>query len=149
MTIALAGSDIAEKLKKQFAEAIIEVSADSIIVNSESLLNIASFLKDTVGLDFDYLNYITGVDYQEYFELVYYLVSLKHNHSLLLKTRCYNRDEPLVPSVTSLWQGADFQEREIFDLLGIRFDGHPNMKRIFLWQGFDGYPLRKDFSNGT
>ena len=149
MTTALSGNDIAGRLKEQFSNAIIEVSADSITINSQSLLNIASFLKNTAGLDFNYLNYITGVDYQEYFELVYYLVSLKHNHSLLIKTRCYDRNEPSVPSVTSLWQGADFQEREIFDLLGIRFDGHPNMKRIFLWQGFKGHPLRKDFKNGA
>lgn len=149
MTTPLAGNIIADKLKGQFADAVIEVGTDSITINSQSLPDIAAFLKNTAGLDFDYLNYIAGVDYREYFELVYCLVSLKHNHSLLIKTRCYNRDEPAVPSVTSLWQGADFQEREIFDLLGIRFDGHPNMKRIFLWQGFDGHPLRKDFKNAA
>ena len=149
MTIALSGSEIADKLQHKFAEGIVEVCRDSLVVKSEFLPAIASFLKDTPGLDFDYLNYITGIDYQEYFELVYNLVSLKHNHSLLIKTRCYQRDEPAVPSLINLWRGADFQEREIFDLLGIRFDGHPNMKRIFLWEGFAGYPLRKDFSDGT
>ena len=149
MTIALSGSEIADKLKDKFAEGIVEVCRDSLVVKSEFLPAIASFLKDTPGLDFDYLNYITGIDYQEYFELVYNLVSLKHNHSLLIKIRCFQRDEPTVPSLINLWRGADFQEREIFDLLGIRFDGHPNMKRIFLWEGFAGYPLRKDFSDGT
>jgi NADH-quinone oxidoreductase subunit C len=149
MTTALSGSDIAERLKEQFAEAITEVGDDSITIKSQSLPDIASFLKDTSGLDFDYLDFIAGVDYREYFELVYYLASLKHNHSLIIKTRCYDRGEPTVPSVTGLWPGADFQEREIFDLLGIKFNGHPNMKRIFLWSGFDGHPLRKDFKNGT
>ncbi len=149
MTIALSGNEIADKLKDKFNECIVEIDKDSLVVNSESLPAIASFLKDTPGLDFDYLNYITGIDYQEYFELVYQLVSLKHNHSLVLKVRCYQRDEPTVPSLVNLWQGADFQEREIFDLLGISFNGHPNMKRIFLWDGFTGHPLRKDFTNGT
>jgi len=145
MTVALSGNEIAAKLKKKFAEGIVEVSQNSLVVKSEFLLNIASFLKTTPKLEFDYLVSITGVDYHDYFELVYQLMSLKHNHSLLIKTRCYGRDVPSVPSVVSLWRGADFQEREIFDLMGIRFDGHPNMKRIFLWEGFEGHPLRKDF----
>ncbi len=149
MTIALSGNEIADKLKDKFNECIVEIDKYSLVVNSDFMPAIASFLKDTPGLDFDYLNYITGIDYQEYFELVYQLVSLKHNHSLVLKVRCNQRDEPTVPSLVSLWQGADFQEREIFDLLGIRFKGHPNMKRIFLWDGFTGHPLRKDFTNGT
>jgi len=63
----------------------------------------------------------------------------------VVKTRCYDRENPTVSSVVGLWQGADFQEREIYDLLGIKFDGHPNMKRIFLWEGFQGHPLRKDY----
>ena len=88
---------------------------------------------------------ITAVVYYVDFELVYRLVSLGHNHSLMLKTRCYDRDKPALPSVVSLWQGADYQEREIFDLMGISFDGHPNLKRIFLWQGYEGHPLRKDY----
>ena len=149
MTIAFSGSEIADRLENKFAEGIVEVCQNSLIINSESLLTIASFLKDTPGFDFDYLNYITGADYQEYFELVYHLVSLEHNHSLIIKVRCYQRNEPSVPSLVSLWRGADFQEREVFDLLGIRFNGHPNMKRIFLWDGFIGHPLRKDFTNGT
>jgi len=145
MTAALSGSEIAAKLKKKFAEGIVEVSQNSLVVKSEFLLAIASFLKTTPRLNLNYLVHITAVDYHDYFELVYQLMSLKHNHSLLIKTRCYDRDAPSVPSVVSLWRGADFQEREIFDLMGIRFDGHPNMKRIFLWEGFEGHPLRKDF----
>ncbi len=149
MTVALSGSEIAEILNGKFAEGIVEACQDSLVVDSEFLPAIAPFLKDTPGLDFDYLNYITGIDYQKYFELVYHLVSIKHNRSLKIKTRCYQRDEPIVPSLVNIWQGADFQEREIFDLLGIRFNGHPNMKRIFLWDGFKGHPLRKDFNDGT
>jgi NADH-quinone oxidoreductase subunit C len=149
MTTSISVGEIETKVKEKFAEGIVEVGQDSIEVKSDFLLDIASFLKTAPDLDFDYLVYITAVDYQGYFELVYQLMSLKHNHSLMLKTRCYGRDMPSIPSVVSLWQGADFQEREVFDLMGIKFDGHPNMKRIFLWEGFGGYPLRKDFNNGT
>ena len=62
-----------------------------------------------------------------------------------MKTRAYDRVEPVVPSVTTIWSSATFQEREVFDLMGVRFDGHPELKRIVLWEGFDGHPLRKDF----
>ncbi len=143
--IALSGKEIAGKLEEQFPGSIVESSENNIVVKSESLLEIASFLKTAPDLAFDYLSSITAVDYYDYFEVVYHLTSLGHNHSLVVKTRSYDRDNPALPSVVSLWRGADFQEREICDLLGIRFDGHPNLKRIILWEGFQGYPLRKDF----
>jgi NADH-quinone oxidoreductase subunit C len=76
---------------------------------------------------------------------VYHLVSIEHNHDIILKTRLIDREKPTLASVVNLWKGADFQEREIYDLFGISFTGHPNLKRIFLWEGFQGYPLRKDF----
>ena len=145
MTVALSGKEIAGQLEGKFPGSIVESGRDCIVVNSDSLLAVAAFLKDTQGLDLDYLNYITAIDYYDHFEVVYQLVSLEHNHSLVLKTRCYQRDNPTLPSVVSLWQGADFQEREIYDLMGIRFEGHPNMKRIVLWEGFQGHPLRKDY----
>ena len=145
MTVALSGKEIVGQLEGKFPGSIVESGRDCIVVNSDSLLAVAAFLKDTRGLDLDYLNYITAIDYYDHFEVVYQMVSLEHNHSLVLKTRCYQRDNPALPSVVSLWQGADFQEREIYDLMGIRFEGHPNMKRIVLWEGFQGHPLRKDY----
>jgi len=145
MTLAFSGEEIASQVKEQLPGSIVDSSQDSLVVNSESWLAVATFLKDTPGLDFDYLTGITAVDYYDYFEMVYQLTSLKHNHSLVVKTRCYEREKPSLPSVVSLWRGADLQEREIYDLMGISFDGHPNLKRIFLWQGFQGHPLRKDY----
>ena len=145
MTVALSGEDLAGQIEEKLPGSIIEASQDSLVVKSDSLLPVASFLKDTDVLKFDYLNYITAVDYYSYFEVVYQLTSLEHNHTVIIKTRCYDRENPVVPSVIGLWQGADFQEREIYDLMGIKFEGHPNMKRIFLWDGFQGHPLRKDY----
>ena len=145
MTVVLSGNEVADKLEEKFRGSIVESGADSLLVKSESLLEIAAFLKTAPGLEFDYLDLITSVDYLDYFEVVYQLTSIKHNHSLVLKTRCYERENPTLPSVVSVWRGADFQEREIYDLMGISFEGHPNLKRIFLWEGFSGYPLRKDF----
>jgi len=145
MTVYLSGSKIAKQMTENFPEAVAEASDQAVVVKSESLLEVAQYLKSSPELDFDYLTSITAVDYYEYFELVYQLTSLKHNHSLVLKTRCYGRDKPAVLSVVSLWRGADFQEREIYDLMGIRFNGHPNLNRIVLWQGFEGHPLCKDY----
>jgi NADH-quinone oxidoreductase subunit C len=79
--------------------------------------------------------------------LIYDLISIEHNHHIILKTRLTDREKATVASVVSLWRGADFQEREIYDLFGINFPEHPNLKRIFLWDGFQGYPLRKDFKH--
>jgi NADH-quinone oxidoreductase subunit C len=146
VTLALAGNEIAARLPLSLEDAVVEAGQPSLLVKSESLADVAAFLKAKPGLEFNYLVYITAVDYRDYFELVYQLVSLKHNHSLVLKTRCNNTENPVVPSLTGLWQGADLQEREVFDLFGIAFEGHPNLKRIFLWEGFPGHPLRKDFT---
>jgi NADH-quinone oxidoreductase subunit C len=145
MTTALAGSKIAKQLEKKFPGAVIEAGADSLLLKSDQLLAVLEYLKSSPDFDFDYLNHVTGVDYYDYLEVVYQLTSLKYNHGLVLKVRCYDRENPVLPSVTGLWQGADFQEREIFDLLGISFEGHPNLRRIVLWEGFEGHPLRKDF----
>jgi NADH-quinone oxidoreductase subunit C len=145
MTVALSGKEIASQIEEKLPESIVESTPDYLVVKSASLLDVAAFLKDTPGLDFDYLNYVTAIDYYDHFEVVYMLSSLEHNHSLIMKTRCYDHQNPVLPSVVNLWQGADFQEREIYDLMGIIFEGHPNMKRIFLWEGFPGHPLRKDF----
>jgi len=145
MTLALSGKDIAKQIEKKFPGGVVESAAESLLVEAESLLEIAAYLKNTPGLDFNYLTAVSGVDYLDCFEVVYQLTSLEHNHSLVLKTRCYQRDNPTLPSVVGLWRAADFQEREIYDLFGISFTGHPNLKRIFLWEGFEGHPLRKDF----
>jgi NADH-quinone oxidoreductase subunit C len=145
MTTALAPGKIAKQLARKFPDAAIEAGPDGLLLKSDQLLAVMEYLKKSPDLDFNYLNHVTGVDYYDYFEVVYQLTSLKYNHGLVLKVRCYDREKPVLPSVTGLWQGADFQEREIFDLLGIGFEGHPNLRRIVLWEGFKGHPLRKDF----
>ena len=145
MTVSLSGKEVALKIEGKFPGSLVESSQENLVVKSDQLPDVTRFLKETEGLDFDYLNFVTAVDYYDHFEVVYMLSSLEHNHSLTIKTRCYDRENAVLPSVVGLWQGADFQEREIYDLFGIKFEGHPNMKRIFLWEGFEGHPLRKDF----
>jgi NADH-quinone oxidoreductase subunit C len=145
MTRPLSGQEVAQRIAEHVPDAIVEADEAAAIVQSQSLFEVMRFVKETAELDFDYLVSITAVDYLDYLEVVYHLLSIAHNHSLVLKARCYDRDNPEVPSVVELWQGADFQEREAYDLMGIRFVGHPNLRRIFLWEGFQGYPLRRDY----
>jgi NADH-quinone oxidoreductase subunit C len=145
MTVALSGKEVAAKLEQQFSSDIIESNDIFILVKKEALPDIVSLLKTNPDYDFNFLNYITAVDYLDYFEIIYQLTSLKHNHSIVIKTRCFGRDNPSVPSIVKLYSTANPQEREIYDLMGIRFEGHPNMTRMFLWEGFKGYPQRKDY----
>ena len=145
MTIALSGKEVARRVAEQIPDSIVDSDDTNIVVRSDNLFQIAQFLKTTPGFDFDYLTGVTAVDYLDYFEVVYHLTSLKHNHGLVLKTRCHERDNPTIPSVVSLWRGADLQEREIYDLMGISFSGHPNLRRILLWEEFQGHPLRRDY----
>lgn len=143
--VPLSGETLAQRLRQQLPDVVITWDDASVWLEPESLNEAAAFLKDDAELDFKFLNSISAVDYIEYFELVYHLMSINHQHTAIVRSRVYGREEPSAASVTGIWKGADFQEREIWDLMGVRFSGHPNLKRIMLWEGFDGHPLRKDF----
>lgn len=147
MTKAFQGEHLAQLLVRQFPDARIESSGDAVWIESEVLQEMALFLRDDPSLSFNYLNSISAVDYVEYFEIVYHLTSIGYNHSAVIKTKLYGREAPLTYSVITVWPGADFQEREIWDLMGVFFDGHPNLRRIMLWEGFPGHPHRRDFSD--
>lgn len=136
---------VAQHLNQVFPGAVSIGKWNDLIVDNDQLLQVARYLHDSAGLEYDYLTSVTGVDYPEYFEVVYNLFSTKYyDDGLTLKARA-PKDDPVVPSVVSVWAGADFQEREIWDLFGVRFAGHPNLRRILMWDGFHGHPMRKDY----
>ena len=145
MTRALSGEDIARRINEAHPDSAIQHNDTDVWVRPDAILDICRFLNSDADLDFSFLNAVTAVDYVEYFELVYHLVSMRNNTSVVIKSKVFGREELSVPSVISVWQGADLQEREVWDLMGIRFEGHPNLKRVLLWEGFPGHPLRKDF----
>ena len=145
MTIVLNVEEIARKITDKFPDSVVFADKTAVVVKSKSLYQVGKFLKNAPELAFDYLTNLVAVDYMDYFEVVYHLISLKYNHSLVLKTRCYEREKPSVPSVVGIWRSADFQEREAYDLMGIVFEGHPNLRRLLLWEGFVGHPLRRDY----
>ena len=121
-----------------------------ILVPPSRLKEVCRFLKDDPDLLFDLPIQMTAVDYikNEVFELVYYLYSTRKKIGIVVKSQV-PRQSPKIDTVTDLWSGMDWQEREVFDLMGIEFAGHPNLKRIMMWDGFPGYPLRKDYVHVT
>ncbi len=145
MTREHPAADAAQRLNAAIPGAVVNYDNSDVWVAPEKIAAVAQTLRDDRALDFSFLNAVSAVDYIEYFEVVYHLLSLRRNASLVVKSRIFGREDPSISSVYDIWKGADLQEREIWDLMGIRFDGHPNMKRVLLWEGFPGHPLRKDF----
>ena len=144
MTVALAPSEVAVRLRSQFPDVVTDVGPNWLTIAHPDLLTVFRFLRDDPELDFVYLSGLTSVDWLDRFEVVYHLQSLRRNHIAVFKV-AIDRENPVLPSMTSLWRGALLQEAEVYDLMGIRFEGHPALRRIFLWEGFSGWPLRKDF----
>lgn len=146
MTRTWSGEKLAEAIEAFAPGATTGHNETDVWLQPERIREVCQGLRDRPEFKFDLLSGVTAVDYIDHFEMVYHLVSLIKNARATLKSRCgWEREEAIVPSVTPVWRGAELQEREVWDLMGIRFEGHPNHKRIMLWEGFPGHPLRKDF----
>ncbi|MBI5232268.1 MAG: NADH-quinone oxidoreductase subunit C [Coriobacteriales bacterium] len=120
----------------EFGDAVIAVPLDDLLVTMHRLRE----------LGFDRLGMVTAVDRPEFFVLVYRLHSRALSAGLFVKAKVHKED-PVAPSMFEVWPAADWQEREVFDLFGIDFEGHPDLKRIFLPDEFEGHPLRKDYDH--
>jgi NADH-quinone oxidoreductase subunit D/NADH-quinone oxidoreductase subunit C/D len=140
--------DATAALKERFPEYVADDTRDrytGLVVDVERLTEIGKYVRDDLG--FNYLSSVTGVDLIEEnkMEVVYHAFSTeKGGGPVVLKVQV-DRDDPKVPSLVPIWPGASFQEREAWDLFGIRFEGHPDPRRILLWEGFEGHPMRKDW----
>ena len=120
----------------------------SVEVAPSSIIEVLRFLRDDPGHAYTALIDITAVDHaagEGAFHVVYVLRSPKHRAKLIVKTRV-PADDPRVPSATGLWKAADWAEREVWDMFGVRFDGHPNLRRILMYEPFEGHPLRKSYA---
>jgi NADH-quinone oxidoreductase subunit C len=140
-----------KKLKERFPDSITDTHSfrgdDTAIVKKENILEICKFLRDDNELLYNFMMDLTAVDYygrEPRFEVVYHLYSLKHNMRVRIKALVPESDST-IDSIVPVWIGADWFEREAYDLYGIIFNGHPNLKRILLYEGFEGHPLRKDY----
>jgi NADH-quinone oxidoreductase subunit C len=124
-----------------------ELGDATAIVRPEELVSVMRFLRDAPGLEFEMLADATAVDYlgeSPRFEVVYHLYSLTRNHRLRVKLRV-GEEKPEVDSLIPVWPAANWLEREIWDMYGIRFRGHPDLRRLLLYEEFEGHPLRKDY----
>jgi NADH-quinone oxidoreductase subunit C len=161
-------AEIVGVLEQKFGSRIQSKKLDAIdpfiVVEAADIVDLCRFLKTEPRLRFDLLNCITGVDYLEtdpkkvakagfepHLEVVYHLSSFTHRHRLVVKIMLPRWKDgkpgslPDVPSVTPIWRAADWHEREVFDLCGVNFVGHPELRRILLSEDWEGYPLRKDY----
>ena len=137
---------IEAQLNTAFPGAIVDHDGEWLVVDRERLKEVAAYLRDEMG--FDYLTHLSAADYPDRLEVVYNLYSTRPDQQgpgIPFKVRLPDRENPHLPTVTDIWPSANFQEREVWDMFGVRFDGHPNLKRILLWEGFEGHPLRKDW----
>jgi len=144
-------SVVLAKLGERFGDAIVATHSnlgdDTAVVRREKIVEICTFLRDDPALRFDLAMDLTGVDYlgeEPRFEVVYHLYSLEKKHRVRIKARV-PEDDPTIDSVVPVWVGMDWYEREAYDMYGIVFRGHPNLKRILMYESFVGHPLRKDY----
>jgi len=144
--------EIAERIREVFPEEVLAVSEFrgqvSVTLRKTRIRDIARYLHDDPDLYFDYLIDVCGVDYlgkkEKRFEVVYHLYSIKHRRMIRLKAEV-GEEDLTIDSVTSVWIGANWHERETFDLYGINFSGHPDLRRILMPEDWEGHPLRKDY----
>jgi NADH-quinone oxidoreductase subunit C len=164
----MSGPTLVDQLKQKFGDLITGANLENvdpwIEVAAGGIVDVCTYLRDEPSLAFDYCNSVTAVDYfepdekkaakvtwQPHIEVVYHLFSMKHKHSLVLKVMLERwtgpglNELPEVPSVAGVWSTADWHERECYDLLGVRFTGHPNLRRILCPEDWVGHPLRKDY----
>lgn len=117
----------------------------NITVQPEQLHQLMLKLKTNSETNFDYLFCLSGVDWEPELGVVYHLESTMHRHIVVVKVNTSDRENPTLDSVCDIWKTAEFQEREVFDFFGIKFNNHPNLKRLFLTDEWEGFPLRKDY----
>jgi NADH-quinone oxidoreductase subunit C len=147
----MTNNEIIEKVKSRLPETLLEVyefRGDlTLVIKKEEIVRVAEFIKGDPDLSFDLIIDACGVDRyrpEGRFEVVYNVYSLKNKRYLRLKVRV-EENHPVVPTVTGVWPGANWHERETFDMFGVKFEGHPDLRRMYLPEEFEYHPLRKDF----
>ncbi len=145
-------TEIAALLKEKFGDRILESKPEAIcpasVVDPAAVIEICRYMHSDERLKFDHLELLGGADYKDRIEVVYVMTSLKQGHRYTLKCRL-PRENPSISSVTAIWAAANWHEREAFDMFGIVFQGHSDLRRILCPDDWEGYPLRKDYKTPT
>jgi NADH/F420H2 dehydrogenase subunit C len=140
-----------EKLKEKIQGLVPEIQPEEnkefavVTVPADKLRNLVTTLRNDPELAFDFLVSLTGVDWGKELGVVYHFESTKHRHLVVVKVKTADRENPVFETVCDIWRTAEFHEREVYDLLGIRFNGHPDLRKIFLDENWVGFPFRKDY----
>ena len=142
-----------EELKSGLLEilpsAAFEESSEflNLLIDAPALLPLMKTLRTDPKMDFDYLFNLTCVDWKDHFMMVYHLFSKKLKHTLVIKAKISDRENPEIETVCKIWKTAELQEREVFDLFGVRFLNHPDLRKLFMEEDWKGFPLRKDYTD--
>ena len=155
--MALPPEELKGMLEQLLPGVSVTVEGATLVVKASDLVAVCRCLKEHERYAFDYLSNLTAVDYPPdaaaggaggtgRIDMIYYLYSMAKKHGPVILKVVLPRDRATVASVTPVWRGAEFQEREVFDLFGVTFEGHPDLRRILMWDGFEGHPMRKDYT---
>jgi NADH-quinone oxidoreductase subunit C len=146
--MGLSYKEVYDRIQASFADAVVSRSEGPVdpflVVKKEHLVKLCTWLREDAELRFDFLSSVSGVDDTQTFWSVYHIYSIPKNHNCVLKVDC-GKEDPWVPSVCGVWATANWHEREAYDLYGIRYEGHPDLRRILLPEDWEGHPLRKDY----
>ena len=145
MTRWWSGQEVAASLEASVPGSVARTTDVACYLKPSNVVEAMTALRDGRDTDLVHLTNLCGVDYWDRFEVVYHLQSFDLNQAATIKVEVADRESPTVPSVVPVWHGAWMQECEAYDMFGIKFEGHPNLYRILLWDGYPGWPLRKDF----
>lgn len=143
-TVTLPGSEVADLIQAALPGAVQASSDGHVVLEPARAFEAMRVIRDDARLDGKFLIQLCSVDAITRIDMVYHFASLAQNHMFEVKIPC-DHEKPVAPSITPLWSGAILQEREVYDLMGVEFEGHPELTRLFLWDSFPGHPLRKDF----
>ena len=140
-----------EEIKQSVSALFPSVTYDetgeflNIFIDSSELRPLMKVLRKRKDFDFDYMFCLTCVDWKTHFTMVYHLLSKTHKHTVVVKAKIADVNNPEIETVSDLWKTADFHEREVYDMFGVKFLNHPDLRRILLDEDWDGYPLRKNY----
>ncbi len=141
-----------EELKEKITALVPDATFEenewlNVNINSEQWLGLANELRNNPELNFDYLFCVSGVDWKTHLSMVYHLSSTTLRHTLIVKAKIADRNNPEIDTVCHIWRTAELHEREAYDLFGIKFINHPDLRRLFLTDDWKGWPLRKDYED--
>lgn len=139
--------ELKQKITEMLPDAVFDETSEflNVIVEPSALSEFMKKIRYDAQCDFDYLFNLSCVDWKDHFMMVYHLFSKSLKHTLVVKSKISNREKPEIASICSIWQTAELQEREVFDLFGIHFTNHPDLRRLFMEEDWKGFPLRKDY----